>query len=127
MAAQLARPDERVLLISGDGSFGLNGFEFETMARHRLPIVCVVGNDGAWGQIKHPQIQFFGSSPAADLAPRIRYDKVVEALGGYGEMIERPEDIRPALARAFAAGVPACINVIIDPNAPYSRSSVIGL
>jgi thiamine pyrophosphate-dependent acetolactate synthase large subunit-like protein len=66
-----------------------------------------------------------GTSIAADLAPRTRYDKVVEALGGYGELVERPEDIRPALERAFKAGMPACINVICDPAAEYPRSSVL--
>lgn len=127
IAAKLARPNKQVLLLSGDGSFGLNGMEFDTMVRHKLPVVCVIGNDGAWGQIKHPQVQFFGHATAADLAPAIRYDKVVEALGGYGELVEKPEDIRPALERAFASGLPACVNVLTDPKVSYTRGSVIGL
>ena len=64
---------------------------------------------------------------AAELAPGIRYDKMVEALGGYGELVERPEDIRPALERAFASGLPACVNVLIDPNKPYSRSTNVAV
>ncbi len=123
IAAQLAHPDKRVLLLYGDGAFGLNGMEFETMARHKLPVVAVIGNDGQWAQIKHPQKDALGHSTAADLAPKIRYDKMVEALGGYGEMVERPEEIRPALERAFASGKPACINVITDPTARYGRST----
>jgi len=88
-------------------------------------VVGVIGNDGQWAQIKHPQKAMLGHSTAADLAPGIRYDRMVEALGGYGELVERPEDIRPALERAFASGLPACINVICDPEAEYPRSSVL--
>jgi acetolactate synthase-1/2/3 large subunit len=99
--------------------------EFDTMVRHRIPVVCVVGNNGIWALEKHPMESMLGMSVAADLAPRTRYDKVVEALGGYGEMVERPNQIRPALDRAFASGLPACINVICDPKAEYPRSSVL--
>ncbi|HEY7123091.1 MAG TPA: acetolactate synthase [Ktedonobacterales bacterium] len=123
IAAKLAHPDKQVLILHGDGAFGLNGMEFETMARHNLPVVSVIGNDGQWGQIKHPQKAALGHSTAADLLPKIRYDRMVEALGGYGEMVERPEEIRPALERAFASGKPACINVITDPNVLYGRST----
>jgi acetolactate synthase-1/2/3 large subunit len=127
MAAQLARPGQRVLMIYGDGSFGLNGMEFESMARHNLPIVAIIGNDGAWGQIKHPQKAMLGHATAAELTPGIRYDKMVVALGGYGELVERPEEIRPALERAFASGLPACVNVLLDPNKPYSRSTNVAV
>jgi acetolactate synthase-1/2/3 large subunit len=127
MAAQLARPGKRVLILHGDGAFGLNGMEFESMVRHKLPVVSVIGNDGAWGQIKHPQKALIGHATAAELAPGIRYDKMVEALGGYGELVERPEEIRPALERAFASGLPACINVLIDPDKPYSRSTNVAV
>ncbi len=127
MAAQLARPGKRVLMIYGDGSFGLNGMEFESMVRQKLPIVAIIGNDGAWGQIKHPQKAMVGHTTAAELAPGIRYDKMVEALGGYGELVERPEEIRPALERAFASGLPACVNVLIDPDKPYSRSTNVAV
>ncbi len=127
MAAQLARPGKKVLILQGDGAFGLNGMEFESMARQNLPVVSIIGNDGAWGQIKHPQKALLGHATAAELAPGIRYDKMVEALGGYGELVERPEDIRPALERAFASGLPACVNVLIDPNKPYSRSTNVAV
>jgi thiamine pyrophosphate-dependent acetolactate synthase large subunit-like protein len=125
MAARLARPDRQVLLLSGDGAFGFSAMEFDTMVRHRLPVVCVVGNNGIWALEKHPMQTMLGASIAADLAPGTRYDRVVEALGGYGEMVDRPEEIRPALDRAFKSGLPACINVICDPDAEYPRSSVL--
>jgi acetolactate synthase-1/2/3 large subunit len=99
--------------------------EFDTMVRHNIPVVCVVGNNGIWGLEKHPMQSWLGVSVATDLGPATRYDKVVEALGGYGEMIERPEEIRPALERAFKSGMPACINVICDPTVEYPRSSVL--
>ena len=127
MAAQLARPGEKVLIVHGDGAFGLNGMEFESMARQKLPIVSIIGNDGAWGQIKHPQRMMVGHTTAAELAPGIRYDKMVEALGGYGELVEQPEGIRPALERAFASGLPACVNVLLDPEKPYSRSTNVAV
>ena len=111
MAARLARPDKQVLLLSGDGSFGLNGMEFDTMVRHKLPIVCVISNDGAWGMVKHEQQVKGPDRVIGTELGFVRYDKVVEALGGYGEAVEKPEDIRPALERAFASGRPACINV----------------
>jgi acetolactate synthase-1/2/3 large subunit len=127
MAAQLARPGKRVLIIYGDGSFGLNGMEFESMVRQKLPVVAVIGNDGAWGQIKHPQKAMVGHTTAAELTPGIRYDRMVEALGGYGELVQQPEAIRPALERAFASGLPACVNVLIDPDKPYSRSTNVAV
>jgi acetolactate synthase-1/2/3 large subunit len=125
MAAKLAHPDRQVILLSGDGAFGFSAMEFDTMVRHRIPVVCVIGNNGIWALEKHPMQNMLGTSIAADLAPSTRYDKVVEALGGHGELVERPEEIRPALERAFKAGAPACINVICDPAAEYPRSSVL--
>ncbi len=125
MAAKLARPDRQVVLLSGDGAFGFAAMEFDTMVRHHIPVVCVVGNNGIWALEKHPMQSLLGTSIAADLGRRTRYDEVVRALGGYGEMVERPEDIRPALERAFASGLPACVNVICDETAEYPRSSVL--
>ena len=127
MAAQIARPGQKVLIVHGDGAFGLNGMEFESMVRQKLPVVSIIGNDGAWGQIKHPQRAIIGHTTAAELTPGTRYDKMVEALGGYGELVERAEDIRPALERAFASGLPACVNVLIDPEKPYSRSTNVAV
>ncbi|MDX1992251.1 MAG: thiamine pyrophosphate-binding protein, partial [bacterium] len=110
-------PEKRVLIINGDGSFGLNGFEFDTALRFNLPIVSIVGNDGGWGQIRTPQIGMVTEERAiaTALAPT-RYDKVVEALGGYGEHVENPDDLPGALERAFASGKPGCINVTLDPR-----------
>jgi acetolactate synthase-1/2/3 large subunit len=114
LAAQLARPDKRVLIIYGDGAFGLNGFEYDTAVRFDLPIVGIVGVDGAWGQMVRPQAQYYGADRiVATKLNYTRYDKIVEAMGGHGEYCERPEEIGPALARAFASGKPALVNVVM--------------
>ncbi len=119
IAAKLARPEKRVMVLFGDGSFGLTGFEFDTAVRFNLPIIAIVGNDAAWGQMRKPQIATYGlaRSIATALAPT-RYDKVVEALGGYGELVTNPKEIVPALQRAESSGKPACVNVMIHPNPP---------
>jgi acetolactate synthase-1/2/3 large subunit len=123
MAAKLARPDKQVCLLLGDGAFGFSGMEFDTMVRHGLPVVAVVGNNGIWALEKHPMEFLYGYSVAAELVPETRYDKVVEALGGHGEFVQRPEELRPALDRAFASGKPACVNVLTDPTVVYPRSA----
>lgn len=123
-AAALVEPKRPVWVIQGDGSFGLNGFDFETMVRFKLPCVIVVGNDAAWGQIRLPQVQMYGAeaSPATQLAPT-RYDRIVEAMGGVGFHVTRPEQIRPALEKAAASGTVACVNVVLDPDAPASSGA----
>jgi acetolactate synthase-1/2/3 large subunit len=120
LAAQLAHPDKRVLIIYGDGSFGLNGFEYDTAVRFNLPIVGIIGNDAAWGQMMRPQINMYGEDRlvATELRPT-RYDKVVEALGGHGELVTEPKEIRPALERAYASGKPACVNVMIRQDRSF--------
>ena len=127
LAAQHSFPDRRVLIIYGDGAFGLNGFEYDTAVRFGLPSVGIVGNDAAWGQMLRPQVGIYGADRkgAVDLAPT-RYDLVVEALGGHGEYCERPDEIRPALERAFASGKPALVNVMIrkDEGAPKGSTYV---
>jgi acetolactate synthase I/II/III large subunit len=117
LAARLHAPERPVVVIQGDGSFGLNGFDFETAVRFRLPMVVVVGNDAAWGQILIPQRSMYGEdkSPATRLAPT-RYDRVVEAFGGKGEHVDDPADLAPALDRAFASGTVYCVDVAIDPE-----------
>jgi acetolactate synthase-1/2/3 large subunit len=125
LAAKVAHPDRQVLLLCGDGAFGFGAMEFDTFVRHRLNVVCVIGNNGIWALEKHPMRNLFGQSLLADLRPGVRYDRVVEALGGHGELVERPEDLRPALERAFASGLPACINVLCDPEAEYPRSAIL--
>ena len=123
MAAKLARPDRQVCLLLGDGAFGFSGLEFDTMVRHGIPVVGVLGNNGIWALEKHPMEFLYGYSVAADLQPGLRYDRVVEALGGHGELVERPDELRPALERAFASGRPALVNVLTDPGVAYPRKS----
>jgi thiamine pyrophosphate-dependent acetolactate synthase large subunit-like protein len=121
MAAKLARPEAQVCLLLGDGAFGFSGMEFDTFVRHGLPIVAVMGNNGIWALEKHPMEFLYGYSVAAELQPGCRYDLVVEALGGHGELVERPDELRPALERAFSAGKPALVNVLTDPSVAYPR------
>jgi acetolactate synthase-1/2/3 large subunit len=124
LAAQLANPDQRVVIIYGDGSFGLNGFEYDTAVRFGLPVIGVMGNDGAWGQMMRPQGAVYGwDRLTATLLRYTRYDRVVEALGGHGERVERPEDIRPALERAAASGKPALVNVIIRQDREFKKAA----
>jgi acetolactate synthase-1/2/3 large subunit len=123
LAAKLAHPERQVLLLVGDGAFGFSGMEFDTLARHGVNVVAVMGNNGIWALEKHPMEFLYGYSVAADLRPGTRYDQLVQALGGYGELVERPQDLRPALERAFAAGLPALVNVLTDPTVVYPRKS----
>ncbi|MFQ5478472.1 MAG: thiamine pyrophosphate-binding protein [Candidatus Binatia bacterium] len=120
LAAQLAHPDRRILIIYGDGSFGLNGFEYDTAVRFQLPIVGIIGNDAAWGQMLRPQIGMYGEDRvvATELS-HTRYDKVVEALGGHGELVTEPDQVAPALERAFQSGKPSCVNVIIRQDRSF--------
>jgi acetolactate synthase-1/2/3 large subunit len=121
LATKALHPEWRVLLLSGDGAFGLNGMELETAVRFDLPLVCVVGNDGGWGMIRSVQQSFYGRERiVATSLPFTRYDRLVEAMGGEGETIEDPRRLRPALERALAGGRVACLNVILDPDA-YRR------
>jgi acetolactate synthase I/II/III large subunit len=117
MAAKLARPDTKVVVLNGDGSFGFNAMEFDTMVRHNIPVVVVVNNDCAWGMIKHSQELSIGKDrlQCSELGTR-HYEKLVEGLGGHGEFVTKDEDIIPALERAFASGKPACVNVMTDPT-----------
>jgi acetolactate synthase-1/2/3 large subunit len=120
LAAQLANPGRRVVIVYGDGSFGFNGMEFDTAVRFNLPIVGVVGNDSAWGQMMRPQGAIYGwERLEAVLLNPTRYDRVVEALGGHGEHVTEPDEIRPALERAAASGMPALVNVEIRQDRKY--------
>jgi len=117
MAAKLAKPKSNVIIVYGDGSFGLNGFEFEAMARQRINVVGVIGNDAAWQQIRRGQVQIYGPDRAiACSLDYTRYDKVGEALGCHGEHCEKPDEIRPALQRALAANRPAIVNIKIGTS-----------
>jgi acetolactate synthase-1/2/3 large subunit len=125
IAAKLLHPGRTVFVIQGDGSFGLNGFDYETALRFGLPMVIVVGNDAAWGQIRLPQVGMFGEdhSPGTLLSPT-RYDRVVEAFGGYGAHVDRPEDLAKALDRAIASQTVACVDVALDPQAPMTSGAM---
>jgi acetolactate synthase-1/2/3 large subunit len=123
LAAKLARPERQVCLLMGDGAFGFSGLEFDTLVRHGVPVVAVMGNNGIWALEKHPMESLYGYSVAADLQPGLRYDRVVEELGGHGELVERPDELRPALERAFASPRPALVNVLTDPTVAYPRKA----
>jgi len=123
IAARIARPSAQVVLLLGDGAAGFSLMDADTLVRHRLPVVMICGNNGAWGLEKHPMQALYGYDVAADLQPGCRYDEVVRALGGGGEIVTRPDGIGPALRRAFASGVPYLVNVITDPAIAYPRST----
>jgi acetolactate synthase-1/2/3 large subunit len=121
LAAKLARPERQVVLLLGDGAFGFSGMEFDTLARHGVHVVGVVGNNGIWALEKHPMEFLYGYSVAAELRPETRYDQVAEALGAQGELVRTPDELRPALERALAATGPALVNVLTDPSVAYPR------
>ena len=118
VGAKFAKPDKQVLVLTGDGSFGMNAMEMDTAIRHKLNLVTVISNNGGW--TADPT----GTKPGRNLG-FTRYDKMVEGLGGYGEWVERPEDIRPALERARGSGVPALVNVKIQ--SVFRETSVYGV
>lgn len=127
IAAKLLHPERPVLLLAGDGAFGLNGMELETAVRFGLALTCVIGNDGGWGQIRNPQLSLYGPDRAvATSLPFTRYDRMVEALGGRGALITEPCALRPALERALASNEVWCLNVILDPAA-YRRTGQVSL
>jgi acetolactate synthase I/II/III large subunit len=123
IAARLARPSSQVVLMLGDGAAGFSLMDVDTLVRHHLPVVMVCGNNGAWGLEKHPMRALYGYDVLADLQPACRYDEVVRALGGAGELVTAPGGIGPALRRAFAANVPYLVNVVTDPEIAYPRST----
>jgi acetolactate synthase-1/2/3 large subunit len=123
IAARVARPQAQVAVLLGDGAAGFSLMDADTLVRHRLPVVMICGNNGIWGLEKHPMRAIYGYDVAADLQPMCRYDDVVRALGGAGEMVTEPGQIAPALRRAFDAGVPYLVNVITDPDVAYPRST----
>ena len=111
-------PDARILVVAGDGALGLNGFELDTLARFGVPAVIVVGNDGAWGEIRIPQIGIYGEE--GEVATRLqpsRYELLTDVFAGHAELVEEPDEIGPAVERSFASGEPAVVNVLLDPDA----------
>ena len=115
LAAKAARPEEPVVLVTGDGAFGLSAMEMDTAARCHLPVIVVVANNGGWGDVRHHQREMYGKEVASVLADT-RYDRLAEALGCHGERVEQLADLRPALERAASAGGPALIDVRTDPD-----------
>lgn len=115
MAMKLARPEDNVVCLLGDGDFGYQAMDLDTCLRYDIPMVSVIANDSTWGFIKREQEALFGANRtyATDLEFR-NYEKVCEALGGHGELVRETSEIRPALERAFASGKPAVVNVVID-------------
>jgi acetolactate synthase-1/2/3 large subunit len=123
LGARVTYPDRQVCVLLGDGAAGFSLLDVETLVRHKMPVVMVVGNNGIWGLEKHPMRALYGYDVAADLQPGLRYDAVVAALGGAGETVARPGDLGPALRRAFDSGVPYLVNVLTDPDDQYPRSA----
>ncbi len=123
IAARIARPAAQVVLLLGDGAAGFSLMDVDTLVRHRLPVVMICGNNGIWGLEKHPMRALYGYDVAADLQPECRYDQVVAALGGAGELVTEPGQIGPALRRAFDSTVPYLVNIATDPAIAYPRST----
>ena len=123
IAARLARPASQVVLLLGDGAAGFSLMDADTLVRHGLPVVMICGNNGIWGLEKHPMQALYGYDVAADLQPGCRYDQVVTALGGAGELVSEPAGIGPALRRAFDSGVPYLVNIVTDPADAYPRTT----
>jgi len=123
IAARIARPSSQVVLLLGDGAAGFSLMDVDTLVRHRLPVVMVVGNNSGWGLEKHPMRMLYGYDVAAELGARTRYDEVARALGGAGELVTKAADIGPAMDRAFASGVPYLVNVVTDAEVAYPRAT----
>ena len=123
LAAKLARPEQPVVLLLGDGALGFSGMEFDTLARHGVAVMGVVGNNGIWALEKHPMEALYGYSVAAELRPETRYDTVAEALGADGILVRTAAELRPALERGLGATRPTLINVLTDPSVAYPRRS----
>ncbi len=123
MAARVARPDSQVVLLLGDGAAGMSLMDIDTLVRHDLPAVIVVGNNSCWGLERQPMRLLYGYDVAADLAPQTAYHDVCKALGGGGEAVHHPREIGPALDRAFASRVPYLVNVMTDVEVAYPRAT----
>ena len=125
LAAKIAYPDSRVFMVTGDGAFGFNGMEFDTAVRHGLNIVALLGNDSAWGIDRQIQLGLYGRAVATDLL-QTRYDLMAEGLGGYGEFVERPEELKPAIERALASAKPALLNIAVERAISPRAEAAIG-
>jgi acetolactate synthase-1/2/3 large subunit len=123
LGASRGRPGSQLVLMLGDGAIGFSLGDLDTLVRHRVDVTAIVGNNGIWGLEKHPMQALFGYDVVADLQPETRYDLVMEALGGHGELVREPGELGPALKRAFATPGPSLVNVLTDPADAYPRSS----
>jgi acetolactate synthase I/II/III large subunit len=128
MGARLHRPSSQIAVVFGDGSFGFNGFEYESAVRQHLPFVGIIGNDGAWGEMRTFHEDVFGDADLRGqyLSQSTLYEKVVEGLGGHGERVEDAADIIPALERAYKSSLPSVVNVILDPTFRRDNGTVSG-
>lgn len=122
LAAGIARPKSPIFLLLGDGAAGFSLMDVDSLVRHSIPVVMIVGNNAGWALEKHPMRFLYGYDVIADLAPT-PYDEIVTALGGGGETVTDPDQIGPAIDRAMAAGVPYLVNVRTDPDIAYPRST----
>ncbi|HYT39048.1 MAG TPA: thiamine pyrophosphate-dependent enzyme, partial [Acidimicrobiia bacterium] len=125
IGARLAHPGRQVVVMLGDGAAGFSLMELETLVRHGLPAVLIVGNNDGWGLEKEHMQALFGYHVVAELAPGTRYDEVARSLGGHGEWVREAAELGPALERAFSARTPALVNVALDPADAYPRSTVL--
>jgi acetolactate synthase-1/2/3 large subunit len=126
LAAHAAKPGTQCVVMLGDGAAGFTLGDLDTLVRHQVPAVIVVGNNGIWALERGPMRMLYGYDVVAELRPGTRYDEVCVALGGGGELVTGPAGIAPALARAFASGVPYVVNVLTDPDDTYPRQSSLG-
>jgi acetolactate synthase I/II/III large subunit len=122
LAAGLAYPSDPLIVLLGDGAAGFSLMDVDSLVRHNIPAAIVVGNNAGWGLERHPMRFLYGYDVLADLQPS-RYDEVVAALGGAGEMVSQPRDIGPAIDRALSSGVPYLVNILTDPEIAYPRST----
>jgi acetolactate synthase-1/2/3 large subunit len=124
MAAKLAFPKSKVLVFMGDGSFGFYPMEYDTCIRHDLPITVVMGNDSSWGIDKTFQLAYFNRAIGTDLR-FVRYDKMVEAIGGYAEYVEEAQGVAPAVERALDSGRPSLVNVVVGSHSSPLADAMI--
>jgi acetolactate synthase-1/2/3 large subunit len=123
LAAGLLHPGRRIVVLLGDGAAGFSMGDWDTLVRFGIDVTMVCGNNGIWGLEKHPMRLVYGYDVAAELRPETRYDEVMQALGGHGELVRTPEELGPALDRALATPGPSLVNVLTDPAVAYPRSS----
>jgi acetolactate synthase-1/2/3 large subunit len=123
LGAARGRPGRQIVLMLGDGAAGFSLGDLDTLVRHQVDVTIIVGNNGIWGLEKHPMQALFGYDVVAELRPETRYDQVMTSLGGHGELVREPNELRAALRRALATPGPSLVNVLTDPADAYPRSS----